>query len=133
MTPSLLDPDVGDLGLRRPSLPRTRSEKLWTAPPTGVKGLMLAMLDDGIRSYLGPTGRLQSDAERWILDTRTWTPFSFAVVCETLGLAPDAARTVLQRLHTEACSARTAIGRLRPNVRPIRQQPPQAKEPRAGW
>ncbi len=93
------------------------AEEPWSEAYTGIKALMLAMLEDAIRCYLGPQGRIRTQAEQWIHDRREWVPFSFAVVCETLGLAPSAARTVLRRFHDDARSARQAVGRLRPNGR----------------
>ena len=84
---------------------------------TGTKALMLAILEDGIRSYLSPVGRLRSEAEYWVTSTRQRSPFSFAVVCETLGLEPEAVREALRRLRTKNVSPRRAVGRSRPNVR----------------
>jgi hypothetical protein len=64
---------------------------------TGTKALMLAILEDGVRAYLGPTPRLRAEAELWIrTQQRRWV-FSFDIICETLGLEPDAVRVVLQR------------------------------------
>src|SRR5512145_2409662 len=37
---------------------------------TGTKALMLAVLEDGIRSYLSPVARIRSEAEYWISTTR---------------------------------------------------------------
>jgi hypothetical protein len=84
---------------------------------TGTKALMLAILEDGIRSYLSPVGRVRSEAEYWVTSTRQRSPFSFAVVCETLGLEPEAVRDALRRLRTKNVSPRRAVGRSRPNVR----------------
>jgi hypothetical protein len=84
---------------------------------TGTKALMLAILEDGIRSYLSPVGRVRSEAEYWVTSTRQRSPFSFSVVCETLGLEPEAVRTALQRLRERNVSPRRAVGRSRPNVR----------------
>ena len=88
-----------------------------TTQYTGTKALMLAILEDGIRSYLSPVGRVRSEAEYWVRSARNRSPFSFHVVCETLGLEPGAVRMALERLRTKNVSPRRAIGRSRPNVR----------------
>lgn len=84
---------------------------------TGTKALMLAILEDGIRSYLSPVNRVRCEAEYWVTSARQRSPFSFAVVCETLGLEADAVRAALRRLREKNVSPRRAIGRSRPNVR----------------
>jgi hypothetical protein len=84
---------------------------------TGTKALMLAILEDGIRSYLSPVARIRSEAEYWVSSSRQRSPFSFAVVCETLGLEPDAVRSALERMRERHITPRRAIGRSRPNVR----------------
>jgi len=84
---------------------------------TGTKALMLAVLEDGIRSYLSPVGRVRSEAEYWVSARRERSPFSFSVVCETLGLEPDAVRQALERMRSKDVSPRRAIRRSRPNVR----------------
>jgi len=84
---------------------------------TGTKALMLAILEDGIRSYLSPITRIRTEAEYWVTSTRQRSPFSFNVVCEILGLEPDAVRAALQRMRERNVSPRRALGRSRPNVR----------------
>ncbi len=76
------------LGASRPSTP----------PPSGVKALMLAVLEDGIRCYFSAVPRLRAEADHWIESGRR-TAFSFVVICEILGLEPDAARAALRRLR----------------------------------
>jgi len=88
-----------------------------TGQYTGTKALMLAILEDGIRSYLSPAARVRGEAEYWVSAPRQRSPFSFNVVCETLGLEPDAVRLALKRLRARNVSPRQAIGRNRPNVR----------------
>ena len=58
---------------------------------TGTKALMLAVLEDGIRNCGGRGGRLRSEAQDWVRSNEQ-APFSFMVICETLGLDPDAVR-----------------------------------------
>lgn len=86
-----------------------------SAPVTGIKALMLAVLQDGIQAYLGKQARARTEAEVWIMSRRR-TVFSFVTVCECLALEPDWVRVVLERLRERNVSPRT-VGRLRPNVR----------------
>ena len=41
-----------------------------SAQYTGTKALMLAILEDGIRSILSPVGRIRNEAEYWIKSGR---------------------------------------------------------------
>ena len=84
---------------------------------TGTKALMLAVLEDGIRSYLGGSKVIAQDAEYWIYSHRRQSPFSFVVVCEMLGLDSDAVRKTLKRMKRENISPRKALPRARHNVR----------------
>ena len=84
---------------------------------TGIKALMRAVLEDGIRSYLGRNARLRTEAAYWISSNSRRSPFAFGIVCETLGLEPGAVRVALERLRNANVPARTALGRTRPNVR----------------
>ncbi len=88
-----------------------------TGQLTGTKALMLAVLEDGIRSYLGSSRVIAHEAEFWIHSHRRHSPFSFVVVCEMLGLDPDAVRKTLRRLKSENVSPRKALPRARHNVR----------------
>jgi hypothetical protein len=65
-----------------------------------LKPLMTAVLEDGIRNYCGRIGWRRAEAEAWIRSNRR-TPFSFVVVCEALGLEPDAVRRALPRLRQQ--------------------------------
>jgi hypothetical protein len=108
---------VGDLDLELLRLASLGGGESRSAQYTGTKALMLAILEDGIRSYLSPMGRIRSEAEYWVRSARQTSPFSFTVVCETLGLEPDAVRVALERLRARNVSPRRALGRSRPNVR----------------
>lgn len=88
-----------------------------TGQLTGTKALMLAVLEDGIRSYLGGSKIIAQEAEFWIYSHRRQSPFSFVVVCEMLGLDPDAVRKTLKRMKSENVSPRKALPRSRHNVR----------------
>ena len=88
-----------------------------TGQLTGTKALMLAVLEDGIRSYLGGSHAVAADAELWIYTPGRQYPFSFAVVCEILGLDPEAARKTLRRMKNDQVSGRKLFPRTRQNVR----------------
>ena len=108
---------VGDLDLDLLRLSSLAGGEPRAAQYTGTKALMLAILEDGIRSYLSPVGRIRNEAEYWVKSARSRSPFSFAVVCETLGLEPSAVRAALERMRAKNVSPRRAIARSRPNVR----------------
>lgn len=86
-------------------------------PYTGIKALMLAVLDNGIASYLSSTPRIRAEAEYWISTSARRSPFSFTVVCETLRLEPEAVRVALQRLREQQGKPVRSLGRRRQNVR----------------
>ncbi len=76
-----------------------------SAPYTGTKALMLAILEDGIRAYLSASTRAREEAELWIRSPKRHFVFSFPIVCETLGLEPDAVRMALARWRSDGVSA----------------------------
>jgi hypothetical protein len=84
---------------------------------SGVKGLLLAVLEDGIRSYLSAAPDVRAEAEYWVSSGRARSPFAFVVICETLGLEPSAVRSALERMRDRRVDPARAIGRTRPNVR----------------
>lgn len=87
-------------------------------PLFGVRGLMLAMLEDAVRSYLGsdPLGR--AEAQAWIDSRQRRWVFSFATICETLGLEPSAARLALRHMREQAAGRRRfLVAKSRPNAR----------------
>jgi hypothetical protein len=84
----------------------------------GVKALMLAILDDAIRAYLGPVGPSREEAALWMADGRSNWVFSFPVVCETLGLEPAAVRQAVRRMKIRpAAVSKFGSMRSRPNAR----------------
>ncbi|HVO27288.1 MAG TPA: hypothetical protein VMW56_27055 [Candidatus Margulisiibacteriota bacterium] len=88
-----------------------------SAEYTGTKALMLAVLENGFRSYFSPKVRIRAEAERWVKNAQGRSPFSFTVVCETLGLEPDAVRSALRRLRANQQTLdQPPIKRSRPNV-----------------
>ena len=84
---------------------------------TGTKALMLAVLEDGIRSYLSSVRGVAQEAEFWVHSEKRRSPFSFVVVCEMLGLDAEAVRRALMRLREQRVAPRKAMPRTRPNVR----------------
>jgi len=87
-------------------------------PFVGVKGLMLAMLEDALRAYLGPLPRRHGEAAAWIDSRQSRWVFSFTTVCETLGLEPSAVRGALRRMRASSAPVRSiAFGKSRPNAR----------------
>ena len=52
-------------------------------PYTGVKALMLAVLDNGITCYMSRIPRVRAEAEHWINSTRTRSPFCFPIQRES--------------------------------------------------
>lgn len=88
-----------------------------TTEHTGTKALMLAILEDGLRALLDSNQRVSDEAARWMSSRRDTWVFSFATVCQTLGLDPDAVRVAAQRMKANSASARRVIGRNRPNSR----------------
>lgn len=99
-------PDVVDLGGGE------RREGL----ATGVRALLLALLEDSIRCYLSPKQKLRLEAERWIEGRQQGVALTFDAVCASFGLEPEPTRRVLRRWRR--CDARPSVFvRSRPNVR----------------
>ncbi len=107
----------GDLDLDVLGLTTVGGGEPTCGPYTGIKALMLAVLDNGIACYLSATPRIHAEAEYWIMASAGRSPFSFAVVCETLRLEPDAVRTALRRLREQHRGPFSSLGRRRQNVR----------------
>ena len=66
------------------------------------KALMYAVLKDGIRCFYKHTGstrrkyrKMSDEAEEWIMEDSWDDPFSFTVICDTLGIDPTCLRTKL--------------------------------------
>jgi hypothetical protein len=99
----------------------------WGTPSTsscsaGVRALMLAVLEEAIQSFLSVDIRAREEAERWIANPLARSPFSFTVVCETLGLEPAAARRALHGMRSRN-GGRKTLSRSRPNVRRVSRLP----------
>ncbi len=87
-----------------------------SAPCIGIKALMLAMLEDAMRAYLGPEDRERDEAALWMASGRSHWVFSFGVVCETLGLEPSAVRAAVVRMRHNGRGGASRT-RSRPNSR----------------
>lgn len=109
--------DRDEEGMVSPPPPHLRGGEPRGGQLTGTKALMLAVFEDGIRTYLGRAKLAARDAEYWIFSPRRHSPFSFPVVCETLGLNPEAVRDKVQRLKSANRSANQVLPRARHNVR----------------
>ena len=112
---SSFDVDDGDFDLSRFNTIGGGEPR--TSQLTGTKALMLAVLEDGIRCYLGKGKVAAEEAECWIGSQRRYSPFSFIVVCETLGLDPQAVRVTIRRMREHHIPPHVAIPRTRNNVR----------------
>jgi hypothetical protein len=87
------------------------------ATSAGIRGLMLAVLEDGIRCFLSTSRIRRDEAEAWmVMRAQNW-PFSFVNVCQTLGLEPSAVRQALRVMRERNGTRRTRLSRSRPNVR----------------
>ena len=87
-----------------------------TSPLTGTKALMLAVMEDALRAFLGAEMRAREEAESWMFGPHPRSVFSFVVVCETLGLEPKAVRAALRGMRTDA-NGTVVLPRSRPNAR----------------
>ena len=88
-----------------------------TSQLTGTKALMLAVFEDGIRSFLGGRRLIAAEAEDWLNSGKRYSPFAFVVICETFGLDPYAVRTTVKRMKEEHRSPGEILPRVRNNVR----------------
>ena len=84
---------------------------------TGIKALMLAILEDALRCYWSPVDRIRSEAEYWAANTRRDSPFCFPTVCEMLGLDAEAVRRAMAQKRAVYAAPRRSLRRSRPNVR----------------
>ena len=85
-------------------------------PLTGVKALMLAVLEDGIRCYFSQNRLVRTEADHWIQSRQRSLVFSFEVICETFGIEASAARRTLHVMREQGRRALPVV-RTRPNVR----------------
>lgn len=86
---------------------------------TGVKGLMLAVLEEGVRTFLNNSSenREQIRARNWIASSEHHD-CSFVTLCELFGVEPSAARWALMKLRAEGKKAPTRIRARKPREVP---------------
>jgi hypothetical protein len=83
----------------------------------GIRNLMIAVLEDAVRGFVAGNERERQEAEVWVVSRERRFPFAFTVICETLGLEPDAVRQALRRMRRQTTPARRAVIRARRNGR----------------
>ena len=79
---------------------------------SGIKGLLLAVLEDGIHAFQdhfgarnGKKRRLFEEAEAWIFSNEDDWIFSFSSVCAQLNLDPDYLRRGLRQWQARQAEA----------------------------
>jgi len=87
-----------------------------TLPRTGSLALMTAVLEEAIRSCFSTTPQVRSEAEAWLTSGQRRSIFSYLVICETLGLEPDATRRAIRQL-VGAGASRKSVRRTRSHLR----------------
>lgn len=103
------------------------SHHVWETPKTeempsalrciGIKSLMLAVLEDAINCLHSSQILLRTKAEHWIASREHRYVFSFAVICETLGLEPSRVRRSVMSLVDGKPTGGRLLKRIRPNGR----------------
>lgn len=87
------------------------------APPwSSIRALMLAVLEEAIHSLRSPDSLARAEAELWMTSRERRYVFSFAVICEALGLEPSAVRRSVIGLLDKRPTGRRLLKRSRPNV-----------------
>jgi hypothetical protein len=89
---------------------------------------MVAVLEEGIRSYMSGSASVRNEAERWIHGKRQPSVFSFEVVCETLDLNPSAVRKVLADARDRVSSRGRGLTKARFRGHPGRRRDVQLSD-----
>jgi hypothetical protein len=84
---------------------------------------MLAVLEEGIRSYSSRDARARNEARQWVHERQHRTIFSFETICETLDLEPSAVRRVLADAPLRGSGGGYSLDRIR-----LRRQPGRRRE-----
>jgi hypothetical protein len=93
-------------------------EQANAAPPwSGIRALMLAVLEEAIHCLRSPDSLARADAELWMTSRERRYVFSFAIVCEALGLEASAVRRSVIGLLDKRPTGRRLLRRTRRNVR----------------
>ena len=114
MTISSMDASADSLG-RQPLFVAVGEGDTRSSSAAGIKALMLAILEDAIRTYLGPDACERDAVAVWMATDGPHWVFSFPVVCETLSLEPSAVRAAVIAMDCDR--EPTLRARSRPNVR----------------
>ena len=105
-----------------------------------VKKLMMAILEDALRCFqnncdakVGSRKRLFQEAEQWLCGEGGDGPFSFEMVCETLGIEPSFLRNGLKEWRRQqlAGSSVRRLARRSPVVRSGRISAPARRQSKA--
>ena len=100
------------------SLQVSTLEQTNAAPPcSSIRALMLAVLEEAIHSLRSPDSLARAEAELWMTSRERRYVFSFAVICEALGLEPSAVRRSVIGLLDKKPTGPRLLKRSRPNVR----------------
>lgn len=100
------------------SLEVSTTEQTNAAPPwSGIRALTLAVLEDAVHSLRSPNSLVRAEAELWMTSRDRRYVFSFAVICEALGLEPSAVRRSVIGLLDKKATRGRLLKRSRPNVR----------------
>ena len=78
---------------------------------------MLAVLEEAIHSLRSPKSLVRAAAELWMTSPERRYVFSFAVICEALGMEPSAVRRSVIGLLDKKVTHGRLLKRSRPNVR----------------
>jgi hypothetical protein len=105
--------DVSLASLQVSTLEQTNA----TPPWSGIRALMLAVLEEAFNSLRSRHSRIRADAEFWMTSPDRRYAFSFIVICEALGLEPSAVRRSVIGLLDKKPTGRRSWPRIRPNVR----------------
>jgi hypothetical protein len=95
----------------------TEQQQTATSAWSGMRALMLAVLEDGINNLLSPDRRLRAEAECWLKSQESRYVFSFVVICETLDFDTVAVRRSVIRTQGTRQTPGRFLSRSRPNVR----------------
>jgi len=95
----------------------TNTETQSLQPWSGVRALMLAVLDDAINSLSSSESLIRAEAQVWIASGEGRYVFSFLVICESLELEPNVVRRSVMDLLGKKRKRGRLLERTRPNVR----------------
>ena len=105
--------DVSSASLQVSTLEQTNAAPPWS----GIRALMLAVLEEAINSLRSPESLARAEAELWMTSRDCRYVFSFAVICDALGFEPSAVRRSVIGLLDKKPTGRRSFPRIRPNVR----------------